>query len=136
VSGGTAPITSATITLTAKFAKGQNCGSLPSGLALDGKLVVVMKLTNTTGGKTTTVATVKPTNISLVMLNVPGIGFHFHGTVPQNKAHTKPFGGEQLDANVYVANVADVTSCANAPGTTALDHIDFSGGSSIFSLHP
>lgn len=131
VTGGKATITGGTAQLNAKIPPGANCSTLLSSPPNIVKPVLVVKLTNTTGTKTETVAVIKPTNLQF---SQSGTGFHVTGTIPQTKANNKPFGGETFEAQLNVDNLSDAAACIG--GTAPLDHIDFStaGGSGI-SIH-
>jgi hypothetical protein len=137
VIGGKAPITGAVITFNAKLSPGQTCSALnTTGLQFVHPELIV-KLTNTTGSKTTTVAVVRPANLQF-SVELPGfaVGIGIIGTIPQTKANNKPFGGEAFQGSVFINNLNDAVSCVEGI-TTSLDHIDFgTGGGSGFSIHP
>ncbi len=129
--GGKAPINGTSIILNAKTAVGSSCATLLSAPPNIAKAVLVVKLTNTTAGKTMTVAVIKPTNLQWTQV---GAGFHITGTIPAIAG--KPFSGETFDAQINVDNLADAIACVS-PGTTPLTHIDFSAADgSGFSIHP
>ena len=130
VTGGKAPITGASIILNAKTAPGAGCGTLLSGPPNIAKAVLVVKLQNTTAGKTSTVAVIKPTGMVWAQA---GTGFQITGTIPAIAG--KPFSGETFQAQINVDNLADAIACVT--GSTPLTHIDFSaGGGSGFAVHP
>jgi hypothetical protein len=138
VTGGKAPINGAVVQFNAKVGPGQSCSTLNTTGVGFSKPVLIIKLTNTTAGKTKAVAVVKPTNLHFSVLLAPlKVGLDITGTIPQTKANNKPFGGEMFEAAVYIDNVLDAVACAEPPAMTPLDHIDFSSaGGSGFTIHP
>jgi hypothetical protein len=132
VAGGKATINGGSIVLNAKIAPGADCQAVAAGTAMLANPVLTLKLTNTTGSKTETVAVVKPTNLVVMP---QGAGFHATGTLPQTKAMNKPFGGETFETQINVDNLSDFAGCLG--GTNNVDHIDFStAGGSTLSIHP
>jgi hypothetical protein len=132
VTGGKATINGGDTVFNAKLAPGADCATVAGGTAVLVNPQLIVKLTNTTGSKTATVAVLKPVNITITP---SGPSFIIKGDIPQTKAGNKPFGGEHLTSQINIDNISDAIGCAL--GTNNLSHIDFSAaGGSTLSIAP
>jgi hypothetical protein len=111
-SGGKAPITNGTLTLTATPPPGMSCAS-GGGVSFT-KPKLTAKLTNVFAHKdektvTTTVARLRPTNVA-GGLEGAGVFISILGDIVQNKANNAAFANESTAADVAVDS-ADLTQC-------------------------
>jgi hypothetical protein len=109
-SGGKAPIDAGTVTFHWRFGPGLDCATLSSATAENATATV--KFQNDDGKRPITVATVR---MKLGSTDGESIGqFVFEGTLAQNKAGTKPFGGDSFQFGVVLHS----TACAGGPTTS------------------
>jgi hypothetical protein len=114
VSGGKAPITDGVLDVSAKLPKGSSCVSLATDPIPP--LKITLKLVNMSvvngKAKSVTVATIKPTNVVTTLTVVDeDVSLSVSGDVPDNKTHTKAFGGEHFSVNLGITNFTEVAAC-------------------------